>query len=163
MGGIGPYHLAIEHVAENGDREWIGAGPGKGHPVSGVGTQEREGQAMGERPTDAPKGNITVEHLTPPEGMTDAEFWGEIKQRDGNYRDNIDYDLVPEIQDSYDSNSYTRGLLEASGAIHTVPLDDHVGGSDPLPPWYFDPPHLQDRGSSGSMKPPYHRRLPGIR
>lgn len=159
--GVGPAHTAIEYISEDGRREWISAGPEKGRLVSGVGMQEQAGEVKGERPTDAPRGNITVERLAPPKGMTSADFWGELKRRDANFRDNINYDLVPEIQDSFNSNSYTRGLLDAAGAAYTVPFDDYVGGSDPLPPWYFEMPPLQDWGSSGSLRPPYRRRLPG--
>lgn len=158
--GIGPAHTAIEYVSEDGRREWISAGPDKGRLVSGVGIQEKGEDPRGERPTDAPQGNVTVERLTPPEGMTSADFWQEVKQRDANFRNNIDYDLAPDIQDSFNSNSYTRGLLDASGATYTVPFDNYVGGKDPVPPSYFDPPHLQDWGSSGGLRPPYRRRLP---
>ena len=161
--GAGPAHTAIEYVSENGDRAWISAGPYKGRLVSGVGMQEKQGKARGKRPTDAPEGNVTVERISPPKGMTNADLWGEIKRRDANYRDNVDYDLFPEIQDSYNSYSYTRGLLDASGATYTVPFDHYVGGNDPLPSWYFDAPRLQDWGASGSLRPPYRRRLPGAK
>jgi hypothetical protein len=158
--GAGPAHTAIEYVSEDGRREWISAGPDKGRLVSGVGTQEQTGEVTGDRPTDAPRGNMTVERRAPPDGMTSADFWGELKRRDANFHDNIDYDLVPDIQDSFNSNSYTRGLLDASGATYTAPFDDYVGGKDPVPPSYFDPPYRQDRGSSGGLRPPYRRRLP---
>ena len=158
--GVGPAHTAIEYISEDGRREWISAGPDKGRLVSGVGMQEKGADPKGERPTDAPRRNVTVARLTPPEGMASADFWGELKRRNANFRANIDYDLVPEIQDGYNSNSYTRGLLDAAGATYTVPFDEYVGGRDPMPPFYFDPPHLQDWGSSGSLRPPYRRRLP---
>jgi hypothetical protein len=161
--GVGPLHTAIEYVPEKGDRQWISAGPSGGRLVSKVGMSDGSGNPTGDRTTDDPNKNITVGRLTPPEGMTDAEYWGVIKALDEAYRDGVDYDTFPEIQDSYNSNSYARGILDASGGTYTAPFDDYVGGRSPLPTRNFAPPHLRDTGYPDSLRPqpkPRLRRYP---
>jgi len=151
VGKIGPYHTAIEYVSENGDREWISAGPKllTGRMVSELGI---EGEKRG-RPTDQPDSNMTVGRVTPGEGMTDAEQWAVLKSVGAYYKDNLDYDWNPERMDSYNSNSYTRGLLDISGATHAIPFEDYVGGPSPVPARNFVPPHLGGTGFEGSLKP----------
>lgn len=159
--GVGPLHTAVEYFPEDGARQWISAGPdlSTGRLVSGVGTEDNPT----ERSSDQPKHNVTLGRVTPPEGMTDTEYWEQLKALDQAYRDNVDYDVGPEWQDGYNSNSYTRGILDASGGASQVPFDNYFGGSSPLPPHYFAPPHLQGTGFPNSLKrrqpsPTLHRR-----
>jgi len=164
IAGAGPLHTAIQYVPEDGDTEWISAGPKGGRLVSGVGRLDEAGRVTGQRPIDAPKKNDVSGRITPPEGMTDAEYWQRIRALDDVYRDKVDYDLDPEIQDSYNSNSYTRGILDASGGVSTAPFADYVGGRSPLPARNLAPPHLRGTGFPNSLRPqqpaPAFRRLP---
>jgi hypothetical protein len=166
--GVGPAHTAIEFVPEKGQPEWISAGPNRligGRLASGVGTLDEEGKPIGERSADDPNKTTTVGQITPGEGMTDADQWEVLKALDAYYKDNVDYDVNPEWQDSYNSNSYVRGLLDTGGAAYTVPFDDYVGGESPLSVRHFVPPHLWGTGFEDSLKPnqppPRFRRLPG--
>jgi len=147
--GVGPAHTAIEYVPEEGKPEWISAGPERGRLVSGVGGRDYPEV----RPKDRPDNMSTVGRITPPEGMTDAEQWAVLKSVDAYYKDNLDYDTWPEQMNSYNSNSYTRGLLDISGATHAIPFDDYVGGPSPVPARNFVPPHLGGTGFEGSLKP----------
>lgn len=167
--GIGPPHTAIEYVPEKGQREWISAGSSlfEGRLISGVGTLDQKGNPIGERSDDRPQRTTIVGRVTPGEGMTDADQWEVFKSLDAYYKDNVDYDVNPEVQDSYNFNSYTRGLLDAGGATYKVPFDEFVGGNSPLPTRHFVPPHAWEAGFADSLKPkeqpPHFRRLPGTR
>lgn len=167
IAGAGPIHTTIQYVPEDGKPEWISTGPDGGRLASGVGTLDEAGNPTGERSGDRPRNNAVVGRLTPPKGMTDAEYWERVKALDAAYRDNVDYDLDPEIQDGYNSNSYTRGILDASGGGATAPFDDYIGGRSPLPARNFAPRHLRGTGFEDSLKPqpspPHFRRLPGTR
>ena len=46
---------------------------------------------------------------------TEEDYIDRLFQLDANYLDNEDYTLMPKRRCKYNSNSYTRGLLEASG------------------------------------------------
>ncbi len=151
--GVGPTHTAIQYTPQNGQTEWISAGPDGGRLQSGVGALDNSNKPIGQRPTDAPQKNIRLGRITPPQGMRAAEYWKRLKLLDSRYGDNVDYDLFPEIQNSYNSNSYTRGLIEASGGTSTVPFDHLVGGASPLPPQNFPAPHVRENGLADSLKP----------
>lgn len=160
--GIGPIHTALQYTPEGGQAEWISAGADllTGRLVSGAGSAKDHRDV---RFTDRPENNFYVGRITPPMGMSAAAYWDMLKSLDARYGDNVDYDLFPEIQDSYNSNSYTRGLLEASGGATAAPFDDLVGGASPLPARYFASSHLRDTGFPGSLTPqpgPLFRRLP---
>lgn len=151
--GIGPAHTAIMYVPEDGNPEWISAGPQEGRLVSGAGTLDEERKPAGERSGDRPGRTTAAGRITPREGMADAGQWETLKSLDAYYKDNVDYDVNPEWQDSYNSNSYTRGLLDAAGATYTAPYGDYVGGKSPLPTLYFTPAHLRGTGFEDSLKP----------
>ena len=53
------------------------------------------------------------------------------------YANALDYDLFPSFQNSYNSNSYTSGLLDAAGIYKIRPPVSTPGWNDPLPPEYF--------------------------
>jgi hypothetical protein len=57
--------------------------------------------------------------------------------RYAEYANALDYDLFPSFQNSYNSNSYTSGLLDASGIYKIRPPVSTPGWNDPLPPEYF--------------------------
>lgn len=161
--GVGPAHTAIEYVPKEGEPQWISAGSEHGQLVSGVGGKDYPEV----RSRDRSDNMSTVGRITPPKGMTNADQWEILKSLDSYYKDNVDYDTWPELQDSYNSNSYTRGLLDAGGATYTVPFDEYVGGASPLPAQHFIPPHVRatgvKKGFEPNQPPPHFRRLPRTR
>jgi RHS repeat-associated protein len=129
VGVLGPDHLAIEYVPTDGSgASWVSAGPEDGLLVSGV---------DGARPTDIPSNNFTVGVITPPPGASVSQYYQSILSADSTYCDCVDYDLFPGVADSYNSNSYIHGLINATGGSVSVDLNNFVGGSKPLPPLYF--------------------------
>ena len=121
-------HLAIEYVPEVGDPQTLSAGPESGRLLS-----------KPNRPSDVdPGNNYTVAGINPPDGMTIKAYFKTLKEADAIYCDCVDYDLFPALGDSYNSNSYVRGILEATGGSATVDFDDYYGGMKPLPKRYFE-------------------------
>jgi len=70
--------------------------------------------------------NTYSETIECPKNMTEDQFISSLLKSDRNYSDNLDYDLLPAESggdqswylpdDSYNSNSYVSGLLNATGA-----------------------------------------------
>ena len=139
VNGAGPYHLAIEYrSAGGGVVRWISAGP-EGYPdnetlADGVGTLFN-----GVRPTDAPSVNETIGIANPPAGMSNDEYFAVLINASNNYDGQLDYDLFPEVGDSYNSNSYVSGIISATGGSTNVDLCGYVGGCKPVPSEYFNP------------------------
>gem|GEM_PF-3456929 len=146
VGGIGPDHLSIEFTDRDGKTNWISAGPEAGRLVSGVGENQR--------PTDHPSLNFTAGVVTPPAGLSAAQFFSRLLRLDAIYCDCVDYDLFPEISDSYNSNSFVFGLVQAGGGTPRMRYDwlphrletgfspmikpsNFAGGPRPLPSTYF--------------------------
>ena len=151
--GVGPFHTAVEYVPEKGDPHSISAGPKWGRLVSGVDT----------RASDKPDKNDTLGLIIPPPGTSDAEFWALLKELDANYRDNIDSDLNADRRDGANSNTFTRGLLDAAGATYTAPFGAYWGGSVTLPTSPFAPPWLRGPVPADMVErqsTPMFRRLP---
>jgi len=160
--GFGPTHTALQYNPPVGPTEWISAASDiwPGQLVSGAGFDDDPNEI---RASDRPDQNTHVGQITPPPGMNAAEYWDMLKSLDARYSDNVDYDLFPELQDSYNSNSYTSGLLNISGGTSTVPFGNLVGGASPLPADYFAPPHLRGTDYPNSLNPqapPIFRRKP---
>ena len=127
VGKAGPYHLAIEYTDDSGPH-WISAGPEDGLLVSGQDLQ---------RPTDKPVLNVTIGEVSPPNGVSVSDYFQELQKVDLQYCDCVDYDLFPRLMDSYNSNSYVSGLIQATGGTSTVNLSNFVGGAKPLPHNFF--------------------------
>ena len=121
-------HLAIEYVPEAGDTKTLSAGLDAGLLVSEP-----------DHPSDNASGNnYTVPVIVPPKGITVEAYFDLLQAADKNYCDCIDYNLFPALGDSYNSNSYVRGILEATGGSTTVDFYDYYGGTKPLPERYFE-------------------------
>ena len=90
--------------------------------------------------------------------MSDEEYWTRLTRTDDVYRDDVNYKLLG----SYNSNSYIRGLLDATAGGYTVPFDEYIGGETPLPEHYFDAPVPYEAGftSRKTLPAPYFRRSP---
>ena len=133
VGIFGPYHTAIEYDDGNGAR-WISGGPegygfeGHKYLVGGIGDG-----INGIRPTDMPALNILIGEVQPPSGMSSGDYFNSLMSAANAYNSSIDYDLFPGISNSYNSNSYVAGLIQATGGASNVNLSDYVGGSKPLP------------------------------
>ena len=88
------------------------------------------------RPTDAPDKN-TIDHtIENPFGNSvadDTKFIENLISRDSSYSDKSDYDIIPEIQDGYNSNSYTSGLLNSVGAKVPKLNGNSPGINKPIP------------------------------
>ncbi len=126
VGGVGPVHTAIEYTDANGETVTFSAGPDGGLLVSDL-----------NRSSDAPANNFTVDLVTLPKGATAQSYVNSLRQADSAYCDCVDYDLFPGVVDSFNSNSYVRGLLNATGGRTSVNLGDYYGGNDPLPRHHF--------------------------
>jgi|GEM_PF-4835750 len=94
----------------------------------------------------------------PDKYKSEAEFIEKLLELDKNYKDNLDYDLFPELEpdgnfdiagDGYNSNSYVSGLLLAAGA--TLPegsvLPNSPGFEKPVPVQHFVPPKKKPVGA----------------
>ena len=85
------------------------------------------------RSTDAPTNNRTVGIIHPPDGVSVSDYYQELKEADNAYGDDLPYDITGQ-----NSNSYIRGLVEATGgtvkteAGEVVEWDEYLGGNDPI-------------------------------
>ena len=137
VGKAGPYHTAIEYDDGTGV-QWISAGPegrtseGFESLVGGIGSETN-----GVRATDRPALNITLGEVSPPNGASAGAYFNTLKSAASAYCNCVDYDLFPAISNSYNSNSYVSGLIQATGGSTTVDLSKYVGGGKPLPKSYF--------------------------
>lgn len=75
--------------------------------------------------------------MTPRAEMSHAEYFELLKDTDLKYCDCVDYDLFPTLQDSYNSNSYVNGLIQATGGTSRQVLTNYYGGSKPALGSYF--------------------------
>jgi hypothetical protein len=137
VGKVGPYHTAIEYDDGTGV-QWVSAGPegriteGFERLVGGVGNE-----VNGVRATDRPALNVTLGEVVPPQGVSAGEYFNTLTNAASVYCNCADYDLFPAISNSYNSNSYVSGLIQATGGSTTVDLSGYVGGDKPLPGNYF--------------------------
>ncbi|MEN8723585.1 MAG: hypothetical protein ABF335_11950 [Alphaproteobacteria bacterium] len=143
VGGAGPYHTAIEYTPDTGEPSTFSAAPdlNKGEDYEN-GTLEKKGilgnlQSNIGREEDSPEINKILGTVQLPEGINAEEYLQNLRQADEAYCDCVDYDFFPEFGDSHNSNSYIRGILEATGAKANIDWDGFVGGRRPVPPEYF--------------------------
>ena len=95
------------------------------------------------RPTDAPDKNRIEATVANPYGKSkadDTKFINTLLSNDRNYGDNLDYDLTPELQDGYNSNSFSSGLLNSVGATVPKLKGDFPGIKKPVPSDDFKKP-----------------------
>jgi hypothetical protein len=137
VGKVGPYHTALEYDDGTGV-QWISAGPegtsleGFEKLVGGVGNESN-----GLRRTDRPILNKALGVVAPPKGVSAGEYFNTLTTAIGNYSNPVDYDMFPGIFNSYNSNSYVSGLLNATGGTSSVNMSGFVGGGKPLPKEHF--------------------------
>ncbi len=104
----------------------LGAGPENGTPLRWLGDLVSNVN----RENDVQERTFYIGDLVPGQGDTEDALIGRIFDADANYRDNLDYDLFPESQDGYNSNSYIMGLLGSLG-VEGVPLPNQE--NHPMP------------------------------
>lgn len=87
-----------------------------------------------DRPTDlVTENNTHDEALSDTQrGRSDSELIERLLGLHKNYKNNLNYDLSPEHQNGYNSNSYISGLLNATG-ISVDPPDNVPGWDTPEP------------------------------
>ena len=125
--GLGPYHTAIEfQVDESAKPITLSAGPKNGNLT-----------AETNKTSDSPEKNITVGVVSPPEGVSARQYFIRLQDGAKNYCNCIDYDLFPAITDSYNSNSYISGLIQATGGAIKIDYNNYVGGGKALPSEQF--------------------------
>lgn len=77
--------------------------------------------------------------IDPPNGMSERKFIDRLFELDEKYPDGLDYDYLPDNdEEGYNSNSYTSGLLEASGAKVPQPSVNTPGWNKPVPRKSFE-------------------------
>ena len=91
----------------------------------------------GVRPTDVPANNALLGEVQPPPGVSAQQYFERLRSGATTYCNCADYDLFPNRADGYNSNSYTIGLIEATGGRSEYDTTGLVGGNKPLPPEYF--------------------------
>lgn len=125
----GPIHTAIQYGT--GSRaEWVSAGP---EGFSFEGFKFLVGGITNDRPTDAPYKNIILDIVIAPTGSSNSDYFNTLKRSQENYCNCADYDLFPEISNSYNSNSYVSGLIGFTGGSTLGGMDQYVGGGKPFP------------------------------
>ncbi len=132
VGVIGPIHVAIELRKDGEDPTTLSAGP-EGLFWKLKGEQDRDGDFE-------PGGNFTIGEIDPPGDLTPEAYFDQLLEAQGDYCNCLDYDLFPGEEEGHNSNSYVRGILEATGGSTSVEFGGFVGGAKPVPAEQFRPP-----------------------
>jgi len=162
VGGVGPDHLALQYDDGNGNTSTISAGP-NWDPTNG----SIPGQLTSTPDRGSDENNDFVANVIPPDGMTAEAYWGVLQQADGNYGQDLDYDLLPETlfpdDTGYNSNSYVFGILGATGGqAEGVNPGDYEGGLTPVPTNEFQPDApATDPNANPNFEVPPDVNLPG--
>ena len=122
--GLGPIHTAVEYTSVARPTTTLSAGPEGTLPylVSRV-----------NRPTDAAALNMVLGTVNDPQSLSGDVYFAELLLADANYADDLRYALFPVAPGAYNSNSYVRGLIDATGGVTTANLASFVGGNQPVP------------------------------
>jgi RHS repeat-associated protein len=126
IGELGPTHTAIEFTNASGQQTTLSAGPSGGSLVSDI-----------NRPSDAPGANFTIGYISLPQGVSAAQYANTLLAADAAYCDCLDYDLLPGLQNGFNSNSYIAGLIAATGGSFSASTRYHIGANRPLPARFF--------------------------
>jgi len=120
----GPTHTALEYTSTSVPRTTISAGP---EWVDGA-------LRLVSRTNRASEfANFTVGTVSDPGNPIAALYLAELLNADSNYDDNLMYQAFPSPPVTYNSNGYVHGLLNATGGIPSVNLNNFVGGDGPVP------------------------------
>jgi hypothetical protein len=122
--GLGPIHTAIEYTSESMPTTTISAGPEGALPylVSRL-----------NRPSDNAALNMVLGTVNDPMNPVAESYFAELLVADRKYADDLWYAAFPVVPATYNSNSYVRGLIDATGGMTTATLAAYVGGNKPVP------------------------------
>jgi hypothetical protein len=120
--GVGPVHTAVEYTSSALPTTTLSAGPESTFLVSRV-----------NRSSDLAALNMTLGTVSDPGNPVADSYFAELLAADANYGDDLPYSAVPVLPGVYNSNSYVRGLLDATGGVSTVDMNAFVGGNRPVP------------------------------
>jgi hypothetical protein len=122
--GFGPIHTAIEYTSAYTPTTTISAGPEGATPYL---------VSRRNRPSDHAALNMVVGTVSDPLNSVAESYFTELLVADANYDDDLWYAAFPAAPGTYNSNSYVRGLIDATGGVTTANLSAFVGGSKPVP------------------------------
>ncbi len=122
--GLGPIHTAIEYTSVYRPTTTLSAGPEGTLPYL---------VSRPNRPSDNSALNMVLGTVNDPQSPSAEAYFAELMLADANYDDDLRYALFPVSSASYNSNSYVRGLIDATGGVTTVNLGALVGGDKPVP------------------------------
>jgi hypothetical protein len=121
---FGPIHSAVEYTSVYTPVTTISAGPEGVLPylVSRV-----------NRPSDIAALNMVLGTVSDPQNPSAEAYFAELLGADARYGDDLWYKAIPVLPGQYNSNSYVRGIIDATGGIPTINLSILVGGGRPVP------------------------------
>jgi len=121
---FGPIHSAVEYTSVYTPQTTISAGPEGALPylVSRL-----------NRPSDIAALNMVLGTVSDPQNPSAESYFAELIGADARYRDDLWYKAIPVLPGQYNSNSYVRGIIDATGGIPTINLSILVGGDRPVP------------------------------
>jgi hypothetical protein len=71
--------------------------------------------------------------------LSPLAYWSRMLTTDSRYRDNLPYDALPSLgRAGYNSNGYSRGIVQATSGSPSIPMDRFVGGEKPVPASAFN-------------------------
>ncbi len=121
---FGPIHSALEYTSVYTPQTTISAGPEGALPylVSRI-----------NRPSDIAVLNMVLGTVSDPQNPSAESYFAELLGADARYGDDLWYKAIPVLPGQYNSNSYVRGITDATGGIPTINLSILVGGGTPVP------------------------------
>jgi len=122
--GLGPIHTAIEYTSAYTPTTTLSAGPEGTLPYL---------VSRPNRPSDNAALNMVLGTVNDPQSPSAEAYFAELWLADSNYDDDLRYTLFPVVPGTYNSNSYVRGLIDATGGVTTANLASIVGGNQPVP------------------------------
>ena len=125
---FGPIHSAIEYTSVYMPQTTISAGPEGALPylVSRL-----------NRPSDVAALNMVIGTVSDPQNPSAEAYFAELLTADARYGDDLWYKAIPALPGQYNSNSYVRGIIDATGGVPTFNLSLLVGGNKPVPMYKF--------------------------
>jgi hypothetical protein len=124
--GLVAAHTAIEYTSARIGVQWISA---FGEFVGARWTLVSRERDL----SDAPRLMLTLGQVQEP-GNPNAAYFLEMTNARRSYRNSLCYAPSPSPGDPcYNSNGFTRGVIQATGGIPTIDLGVFPGGSHPVP------------------------------
>ena len=147
---FGNYHTSItialdtpELIKEFGNDPLFQNTDDDGNQYATLGAGPEGGKLVGNpnREKDLYRYNKKEEVKTDLNGQNEKDVVKNLFEQDKNYKDNLKYDLFPKNNKKskgYNSNSYTKGMLNAAKIKSKDPKKKVPGWNKPVPPNNFD-------------------------